>query len=250
MEWSIFEREHPGVKVEEKQFDEIPYLSFVPKSGERKRPTVIYYHGWHSSKEFKRFEAMVIASFGYRVIVPDALYHGERGNIDYDAPGSIDRYLWEIIFQAVEESDQFLSHLKEAYGIQTEEVIVMGSSMGAMIAAGVFSKNPKIKGLASISGLLAWEKALKQGAMPEVGNYVDLIQKYDLYSNQERIQKRPVLILHGIDDNALPIELQREFYQAVKEEKSQVEMVEYDEVGHRFSMNMMQKLMIWLDEKA
>ncbi len=249
MEWSIFEREHPGVKVEEKQFDEIPYLSFVPKSGQGERPTVIYYHGWHSSKEFKRFEAMLIASFGYRVIVPDALYHGERGIVDYDAPGSIDRYLWEIIFQSVEESERFISHLEEAYGIQAEQVFVMGSSMGAMIAAGVFSKNPRIKGLASVSGLLAWEKALKQGAMPEAGAYAELIQQYDLHRNPERMQKRPVLILHGVEDNALPIELQREFYQAAKGEYSQVEMVEYDQVGHRFSMNMMQKLMMWLDEK-
>lgn len=247
MEWAIFEQEHPFVTMESKRFNEIPYLLATPKGMGSNQPTVVYYHGWHSSKEFKRFEAMTIASFGYRVIVPDALFHGERGTIDYDAPDSIDRYLWEIIFQSVQESDGFLAHLKDAYGINAENVVVMGSSMGAMTAAGVFSKHPGIQGLASISGLNAWEKAVKQGAMPSAGGYAALIGGYDLYGNLERIQQRPVLILHGIEDSALPIGLQREFYEAAKPMNDRVEMVEYEQVGHRFTMNMMQKLMMWLD---
>jgi len=247
MEWSIFEHGHPCVNIENKRFEEISYLLLSPKGTDPKQSTIIYYHGWHSSKEFKRFEAMTLASFGYRVIVPDALYHGERGTIDYDAPDSIDRYLWEIIVQSIKESGRFIVHLDESYGIQEEQIVVMGCSMGAMIAAGVFSNNPQIKGLTSISGLNAWGKAIMQGAMPNPGEYKDLIHQLDLYENLGRLNERPILMLHGMDDNLLPIDLQRDFYEKAKEINSRVEMAEYDQVGHRFTMNMMQKLIVWLD---
>lgn len=248
MEWSIFEQEHPFVSIESNRFEEIPYLSVTPKSWEGELPTIIYYHGWHSSKEFKRFEAMLISSFGYRVIVPDALYHGERGIIDYDDPESLDRYLWEIILKSVTESDRLFAHLHDKYGIKEEKIVVMGSSMGAMTAAGVFAKQEKIKGVATISGVNAWSRAIEQGVMPKAGADENLIEKFDLLIHKERIGRRPVLILHGAEDHSLPIDLQRGFFEEVKTNNNHVRMVEYDDVGHRFTMNMMQKLMMWLNE--
>lgn len=250
MEWSIFEHEHPFVKIESNCYEEIPYLCVTPKNMDGGLPTIIYYHGWHSSKEFKRFEAMMISSFGYRVIVPDALYHGERGSIDYDDPESLDRYLWEIIANSVTESDRFFAHLQNNYGIEDDQIVVMGSSMGAMTAAGVFAKHQKIRGVATISGANAWSRAIEQGVMPKAGAYAELVEKFDLLEHKERIGKRPVLILHGVDDKPLPVDLQREFLKAVKTTATDVQMVEYDDVGHRFTMNMMQKLMMWLNEMS
>lgn len=250
MEWCIFEQEHPGVTVTKNIFCEIPYLKVTPKMIEKDLPTIILYHGWHSSKEFKRFDAMILASFGYPVIVPDALFHGERGSIDYDAPSSLDQYLWKIIFQSIEESDRLISHLHQVYGIKEEQLVVMGSSMGAMTASGVFAKHEKVKGLAAISGLNAWSNAIEVGAMPKCESYAELIARYDLLAHKEKIAKRPVLLMHGIEDQSIPIQLQRNFYKEVKSEGDHVQMVEYDQVGHRVSMNMMQKLMMWLNENS
>lgn len=250
MEWSVFEQQHPGVEITKNTFCETPYLKFTPKNIDVDLPTIILYHGWHSSKEFKRFDAMLLASFGYPVIVPDALFHGERGAIDYDAPSSLDQYLWKIIFQSVEESDRLISHLHQVHGIKEERMVVMGSSMGAMTASGVFAKHEKLKGLAALNGLNAWSVAIKKGAMPKSELFADLIEQYDLLAHRERIQNRPVLLMHGVEDQSIPIQLQRDFYEEVKSEGDHVQMVEFDQVGHRVTMNMMQKLVMWLNREC
>ena len=37
---------------------------------------LIFYHGWSSSAENQLFRANIFASFGYRVFLPDAIFHG------------------------------------------------------------------------------------------------------------------------------------------------------------------------------
>ena len=73
MVWSIFQYENSFITTTEEEINGVPSLKFKPKGYDGLLPTVIYYHGWHSSKDFKRFEALTIASHGYQVIVPDAL---------------------------------------------------------------------------------------------------------------------------------------------------------------------------------
>lgn len=41
-------------------------------------PLVIYYHGWQSSKELVLTQARKLAKKGIRVLLPDAMNHGER----------------------------------------------------------------------------------------------------------------------------------------------------------------------------
>lgn len=93
MVWSIFTYENSYITITREGINKVPCLKFKPKGYKGLFPTVINYHGWHSSKEFKRFEALVIASHGYQVIVPDAFHHGDRDPIDHDNSQNVDRYL-------------------------------------------------------------------------------------------------------------------------------------------------------------
>lgn len=76
MAWSIFQYESEFVTIERIEINNIPCLKFKPKGACGILPTIIYYHGWHSSKEFQRFTATTYACYGYQVIVPDAINLG------------------------------------------------------------------------------------------------------------------------------------------------------------------------------
>lgn len=57
----------------------IPVLEVVLKELREERiPVVIYYHGWQTSKELVLTQGRKIAQQGIRVILPDAMNHGER----------------------------------------------------------------------------------------------------------------------------------------------------------------------------
>lgn len=43
-----------------------------------------FYHGWTSTKELQSLRGHILAAYGYDVIIPEAINHGERGLIDYE----------------------------------------------------------------------------------------------------------------------------------------------------------------------
>lgn len=249
MEWSIFKEENPFVDVSKGYIDDVSYLSFTPKVYDGLLPTVIYYHGSHSSKEFKRFEAMLIAGFGYQVIVPDALYHGERDAIDYSVPNILNRHVWEIILQSVEESEKFIKGIIENHNIDSERICVLGSSMGAITAVSIFARNQKIKCLAGFNGLFDWQEAINKEILPISEEYKDLIIQNDPMNNRDKIINRPILILHGIDDQSVPIKLQKNFFNILQDncqDKEIIKFIEFKNINHRITTAMVENLITWL----
>ncbi len=250
MEWSVFELENKFVKVEHDVLDKIPVLRFVPRHYEGVLPTVVYYHGWQSSKEHLRFQAMTIASFGYQVILPDALYHGQRGSIDYASSNVIERHFWEVIFKSIEEAPNFLSAIINTYKTDYRNIFLLGDSMGAITIPGIFKRTPLVKGMAAINGVFNWTKAIQSGILPQDDRYKDKIETYDLSNQMALMGQRPVLILAGMEDKQIPIQGQKEFYNAALKNGFSIEMIEFSCVGHRVTTSMLHNLITWLDCKS
>ena len=77
----------------------IPCIRLVPGWKSKPLPTIVFYHGWSSAKENQRFRGFILSNLGYQVIIPDAIYHGERNPIDYDDPNSAAKYFWGVILK-------------------------------------------------------------------------------------------------------------------------------------------------------
>jgi fermentation-respiration switch protein FrsA (DUF1100 family) len=66
--------------VEKSLLKNNPHLHIVNKSEQqRKLPFIIFNHGFTSAKEHNLHYAYLLAEKGFRVILPEAIYHGERG---------------------------------------------------------------------------------------------------------------------------------------------------------------------------
>lgn len=65
--------------IEEREVGLKGIPGLVITSGEKAKGVVLFYHGWSSQKEFQAVRGRILASYGYDVIIPDAVNHGHRG---------------------------------------------------------------------------------------------------------------------------------------------------------------------------
>ena len=253
MVWSIFQYENSFITTTREKINGVPCLKFKPKDHKGLLPTVIFYHGWHSSKEFKKFQAMSIAGFGYQVIVPDALHHGDREPIDHDDPQNLERYLWEIILQSVKESQKFIEIIISGHQADPARIGVMGSSMGAITAGGVFVDNSDVKCLVGFNGSFAWQEAIKRKNLPTSLNNKELIEYYDPMNNVDKIKERAISILHGVDDTSVPIDSQRLFFNKMHplyiKNPEKLELKEYPKINHKITTGMLESAITWFKEQ-
>lgn len=253
MGWSIFQYENNFISITREEANGIPFLKFRPNGYEGVLPTVIFYHGWHSSKEFIRFNAMTIAAYGYQIIVPDALHHGERDAIDHDNVESCDKYLWKIIIQSIKESKKFIDTIIRKHDADAKRIGIMGSSMGAITAGGVMVENLNVKCLIGLNGTFAWQEAIKRNHMPAPSDEnKQIVKSYDPVNNGDKIKEKAILILHGVQDTSVPIETQRFFYDKVSplyiENPSNLRLIEVANINHKITMGMIEDAVTWLKE--
>ena len=89
-------------------------------------PTVLFYHGFTSSKEVYAYFAVALAQAGFRAVMPDADMHGARYNGDAKSRLS---HFWDILKQNIDEVPQLEAALRENDLISHDRFAVAGASM-------------------------------------------------------------------------------------------------------------------------
>lgn len=240
--------------IEEKiNIGEIPAILFRPKGIKGPIPSIIFYHGWSSSKESQRMRGFILASVGYQVILPDAIYHGERTPLnDYGLENAL-RFFWKVILTNMEESSKIIEEIVTKYDGDSQKIGVTGHSMGGFTAAGVFTNNPELKALVVLNGSCNWEN-FNEGfkgyiemdeELREIENKVSLL---DPMNNINNLKDRPVLLLHGEKDTSVPISSQKLFYEKAKlayDKKDRINIIKYPNLNHFVTTNMMEETISW-----
>lgn len=233
---------------------EIPAILFRPKGIEEPIPSIVLYHGWSSKKEFQRMRGFILASVGYQVIIPDAIYHGERAPLDDYSIENAKRLFWPVVFNNIKEYPKISNEIINKYNADPEKIAVMGHSMGGFTAAGVFTHNQNIKSLAVLNGSCGWE--LFNEEVKETFNNIDeeiieieeKVNTLDPINNMYKLKDRPILLIHGDKDSLVPIKSQRIFYKKAKEaynKKDRIKFIEYENLNHFVTTNMMEEVIIW-----
>lgn len=260
MVWSIYTYPCESVETMQIEVGGIPCLRFRPKSRYDKLtveenkliPTVIFYHGWHSSKEFKRFESMVLASHGVQVFVPDALHHGEREAVDHDAPNSLETYFWSSVNQNITESGDLIQGITSSHAADPARIGIMGESMGAVSAIGVYGEHPDLACLVTMNGAYDWLDNIQRfGLMPGTPEQREHIRRFDPGQHAVRYFDRSMLFIHGKQDSKLPIEPQLEFFKYLKQQCKDttcMEFVTVDGVDHHITTGMLERATMWFKE--
>lgn len=252
-----FPYESEFLTIEKINIEGIPCLKIKPKQAKGLIPTVIYYHGWGSNKENQRFKAMAFSIYGYQIIVPDGINHGERKAIDHNASGMFEEYFWNTILNSVEESSMIIENIIKNHNADPNRISVMGSSMGGFTAAGVFVHNEDLKAMVNFNGSCAWVKAdeifrQKYNRPPADKAEILKLSKYDPMENLEALKARPILMLHGDKDSSVPIDSQRVFYNKAgdvyKDKPEKLKFIEIPNMNHYISTGMLEEGISWFKQ--
>ena len=178
---------------------------------DRALPTVLFWHGYLSSKEVYAWAAVALAQAGLRVVMPDADEHGARyrGDSAYRLT-----HFWDILRRNIDELPQLEAALRAQGLIEAERFGVAGASMGGMTALGAMARYPHIERVACLMGS-GYFMSLSQTLFPplhaatpeqqvELTRLLAPLNGYDPSRQLTRLADRPLLLWHGEADEVVP----------------------------------------------
>lgn len=214
------------IKLYKKQIAHIPIIEVVPEQSEGiELPLVVYYHGWQTAKELGLTNARKIAQYNIRVILPDAMFHGERKIPMISTIPSFT--FWSSIQHNLSEFDTIIRYYRERKLISNQKIGVAGFSMGGMTTAGLLTQHPEIKAAAILMGtpdyqhfIDTMQQELTKRQIDAPKDLPDLLswtKAYDLSKQPEVIDGRPIYFWHGTEDEKIPYYHTKAFFDTHKE---------------------------------
>ncbi|MCH7225284.1 alpha/beta hydrolase [Haloferula sp. A504] len=200
---------------------------FVPHdfhSGER-RPTVIFFHGGF-------WDNLMPTQF-----VPQCLHFATRGAIAISVETRVQSVHGTGPLEALEDVRTLLAWLDEHaanFGIDTDRVVLVGTSGGAWLALqqALPKKDlPPItpRALALFSPLLDTTPKSIAARFPDAASARKLCPL-----RQARRKLPPILICHGKSDRVTPFKDARRFVKALRWRRNSVELLDFEKAEHSF----------------
>lgn len=254
-ESTLFEYKPDRIVERRIRIGTIPCCVFTPQAQNRepgqKLPTLFYYHGWSSNKHKQRFIASIFASFGYQVLLPDAIYHGERGALENYETALYD-YFMSTVMQNLAEFQTLEHYALTELSADEKRLAVSGHSMGGYTAAGIFTHNPELKTAVVFNGAFDWQNAIQETEKRYGTDHIELSaaeKNTDPACNLEKLIDRPLFMLHGEKDALVPFEVQKAFFEKLQlryRDKSRIRFMAVERMNHYISVQMLNEALIWL----
>lgn len=246
------------ITIEKQTIADIPSLHIFRQADKlHPQPTVLFWHGLGSSKEQNLSFAYYLAEKGIRVVLPDALYHGERAG-DIDA-GRRTYAFWDIVMQAVNETKSLVNEMTTYKWIDSGRIYVSGTSMGGIISCGALKSFEWIQGGIIMMGSPSWKamaeeqiRSLKKNSDWELSEHeeLDLLEKlatYDLSLEPAKVESKPIFFWHGKEDDVVPYELSYRFFERLPyRESSRQAYYLQQEAGHKVTREGMIAASKWV----
>ncbi|KRM24276.1 prolyl oligopeptidase family serine peptidase [Latilactobacillus graminis] len=218
------------ISTEERKIGAVSTLIVTP-SGQKDRllPTVFVYHGWTHRKESELMLAHFLAKAGFRVILPDAKYHGKRHGSQLFSELMFE--FWDIVMQSVTEFGELVAVLSNEGLVDPEQIGVTGTSMGGITTDAILTRYSNVKiGVDKIGApmpvaLAKWQ--VSQLPMAMQTKYQGVIEEtlarltaYDLSLNSDQLAGRPLHFYHGTADTMVPYQFTADFMKQIKDQPS------------------------------
>lgn len=250
------------IGISKETIKNIPCLHVVDrKYASQACPAVIYYHGFTSAKEQNLPIAHMLAEKGFRVLLPEALHHGEREEGLSDKERQL--AFFEIVLQNLKELPVLHDYLKEKRFLRNDSFGVAGTSMGGITTSAALVKYPWINAAAVMMGTpklqtyadILLQSVAKDGNLPitneEKDNLFETLAKVDLSQHTDALKERPLMFWHGDKDKVVPYQHSYDFYQEVKNDYKQREHIQFiGEKGreHKVSIPAMHHAAEWFKQ--
>ncbi len=198
------------------EIQSIPILEIVPEEYKgQPLPLAIHYHGWTNTKDYSIAYGIEIAKLGFRVVMADALYHGER-RLPGQEKHQDQRNILKVIPQNIAEFPIVLEHYQASGLVENDFIAVSGQSMGGMTVCMLMAAYPEISAAVCLEGSPnPTQMFLDSGYTIE--DMPDDFMKLNLSMNPERIDRRPMLFWHAQGDQWVDVNYVQDFYHKNKD---------------------------------
>lgn len=207
-------------------------------------PLVLFWHGVTSVKERNLYYGYLLAEEGFRVIMPDALMHGERRTMQSEAERQA--AFFQIVLNSIKETKEIRQYCEEQNWMADGQFSLAGTSMGAIITLAALTEIEGIQSAVALMGtpyLVGFARHMltqiqEAGmALPytdsEIDTIIDGLVPYDLSRHPEKIRQTPLLFWHGKKDPIVPYSQSRLFYDSFKNDDDMlIKFMGDQEAGH------------------
>ncbi|MEE0511550.1 MAG: alpha/beta fold hydrolase [Peptococcaceae bacterium] len=243
------------LRTREKVLASIPCFE-IAEPGLTPKAEIILYHGWGSHAVKQCFRGHLLASFGYRVIVPEIAGHGVRGTLNYETASSVADFL-QVLVQSIKECVQLA---REALTPGRSHFLV-GHSLGGMIVLGAVGQlHECLNGIVAMNSSANWADplALMQGvygeqsdlasilATEKVQMTLEALNAFDPAYWQENQVEVPVLLTNGALDHTLPAVFNTAFCERYQNEH--VKQMVFPDAGHVVTDGMLSEVVNFIEE--
>ena len=245
------------IKLINQHFQDVPVIEVIAANKlNQPLPLVVFYHGWQSNKELVLTQARKLARKNLRIVLPDALNHGERHQIVSHIPSFT---FWNSIQGNLAEFELITTHYQQQGLILNQQIGVGGYSMGGMTTGALLTHHPEIKAAAIIMGtpnlnayaqLVRHHAAIHHTYIPsDLALLTSWLDHYDLNLQPETINHRPLLFWHGTDDERIPYKQSREFFDRIHTASyaDQVAFITGYQAKHLVKVPLMNKIANFFD---
>lgn len=252
------------VIIENLRIKELPVLHLAQKNKyDQKLPLILFVHGFTSAKEHNLHYAYLLAEKGFRVVLPEAKYHGER-RLEEISQHELNVRFWEIVLSLIEELEIIKNYFEGENKIDSHNIGLAGTSMGGIVTLGALTKYPWIKAAVSLMGMPYYEKfALwqieqlnKNGiTLPierdELDSLLTRLRELDLSLQPEKLAGRPLLFWHGKNDTVVPYNYTYQFYDSIRpsyeNSPEKLHFISDEHADHKVSREGVIKTVEWFE---
>lgn len=199
------------MRIQRVDIDGIPALEVAQKSQwDQPLPLVVFQHGGTNDKEVVAGYGVELAKRGFRVVLPDALKHGEN---NYAPIRQISDY-FEVWEDGVYRLPRILDYYRES--IKDDFIGVGGLSLGGYMTNMQMVKYPEISAAVSLMAGVDTAGAIRTSLSKRHGQreesvlpledypHSQVLIDYSLGENLEALNGRPMYFWHSKDDHWVP----------------------------------------------
>ena len=250
--------------IEKEVIGHIPVLHVSEQSIFNKElPLVIFIHGFQSAKEHNLHYAYLMAEKGFRVILPDVVYHGERETGASES--ELMPRFWEMVLQSIKELPLLKDDLLSRKLIDPKRIGIAGSSMGGIVTNGALATYEWLSAGVSLMGnpsyvafaeLQIGEMKKREMDFPlseeEISQAIAQLKPFDLSLNPDKLANRPLLFWHGAKDHVVPYQYAYRFYEEVKssynEDDNRIDFILDKKASHKVSREGVIQTANWFEK--